>query len=73
MPIQTNLHGHDYELGDVVRIINPTQAKKYIKHKVYPIDLYASIDCEGRDLLVYVFERIDTQELSQLWNKRELD
>ena len=72
MPIKTNITGYDYELGEVVRIINPIQAKKYIKHNVYPIDLYASSDCEGNDILVYVFYREDTKEVSQLWNERKL-
>lgn len=72
MSIQTNLHGQDYDLSEVVRIVNPVQAKKYIKHKVYPIDLYAGVDCENKDVLIFVFLRSETEELYQLWNKREL-
>ena len=71
--VETNLRPRDYNHEEVYRIINPKQARLYIKKKVYPIDLYTSIDKNDNDVIVYVFLREDTQELYQKWLAHELE
>lgn len=71
--IETNLHPRDYMQNEVYRIVNPKQAKLYIKNKVYPIDMYASIDKNNNDVIVYVFLREETKDLYQLWSSYELE
>ena len=71
--IETNLHPRDYIHNEVYRIINSKQVRLYIKNKVYPIDMYASFDDKGNDVVVYVFLREETQELYQKWLAHELE
>ena len=71
--IETNLYSRDYTEKEVYRIINPKQAKLYIKNRVFPIDMYASIDKNNNDVIVYVFLRDETKELYQLWQSYELE
>jgi cytochrome b involved in lipid metabolism len=71
--IETNLHPRDYTYNEVFRIINPKQVRLYIKNKVYPIDMYASIDDRGNDVIVYVFLREETKDLYQAWLAHELE
>lgn len=62
----------DYDPDEVVRIVNPKQQKLYIKHKVYPIDIYHSIDGRGEDVIVCVFLREETKDLYNLWQEFKL-
>lgn len=71
--IETHLKPRDYHLKEVYRLINPKQVKLYIKHEVYPIDMYTSLDDNGHDVIVYVFLREETQELYQKWLAHELE
>ena len=71
--IETNLYSRDYTEKEVYRIVNPKQAKLYIKNRVFPIDMYASIDKNNNDVIVYVFLRDETKELYQLWQSYELE
>lgn len=71
--IETNLYSRDYTEKEVYRIINHKQAKLYIKNRVFPIDMYASIDKNNNDVIVYVFLRDETKELYQLWQSYELE
>ena len=71
--IETNLHPRDYHQKEVYRIVNYKQAKLYIKNRVFPIDMYASIDKNNNDVIVYVFLRDETKELYQLWQSYELE
>ena len=43
------------------------QAKLYISNKIYPIDIYTSIDKKGDSVLVMVFLKEETQEAYKLW------
>ena len=43
------------------------QAKLYISNKIYPIDIYTSIDKKGESVLVMVFLKEETQEAYKLW------
>ena len=73
MLIKTNLHPRDYKLKEVYRIVNPEQAKRFIKHGRYPIDQYVSMDSQGRDIIVYIFLKQDVMKLKKLWDEHKLD
>jgi len=70
--IKSNLSPRDYTEKEVCRIINPLQAKMYIKNRVYPIDIYTSFDMNGNDIIVYIFLRKDTQDVYKKWINYEL-
>jgi len=73
MIIETNLKPVNYTETEVCRIINPKQVRLYIKNRVFPIDIYPSIDEKGNDIIVYIFLREDTKELYQAWLAHELE
>lgn len=69
----SNITGKYYQLKDVVRVVDPKQCRLYIKHFVYPIDMYTTTDIEtGEDKLVMLFSRQQSQPLYILWKNREL-
>lgn len=68
-----NLRFRPYMLNEVVRIVNPKQRDLYIKHEAYPIDIYPSIDKEGKNIIVYIFLREETQDLYQKWCDHTLE
>lgn len=66
--IKTNLKSRDYDLRNVVRIVNNRQQLLYIKNEVYPIDLYTSIDDKtGNSILVMIFLKEETTEVYKKW------
>lgn len=74
MIVKTNLKPRDYSTREVVRIVNPKQREMYIKHGVYPIDLYMSVDVEtNKNILVVVFLRSETTEVYEKWKNYELE
>ena len=69
----SKISGQPYRLKDVVRVIDQKQMKLFIKHDVYPIDMYTTTDVEtGEDKLVMLFSRKESQPFYILWKKREL-
>lgn len=69
----SRLTGCEYIIEDVCRIINPLQQTLYIKHGIYPIDMYASIDSKTeKDITVMIFDRKETYPLYQKWCDHEL-
>lgn len=69
----SKISGNKYFLKDVVRVIDQKQQKLYIKHELYPIDMYTTTDIEtGEDKLVMLFPRRESQPLYILWKNREL-
>lgn len=71
--IKTNLKSRDYDLRNVVRIVNNRQQLLYIKNEVYPIDLYTSIDDKtGNSILVMIFLKEETTEVYKKWCNYEL-
>lgn len=73
MNVETNLKPRNYKDNEVYRIVNPKQAKMYIKNRVFPIDLYTSCDRDGNDILVYIFLREETQDVYKAWMAHELN
>lgn len=72
--ILTNLHPKNYAPNEVCRIVNPKQSMLYIKHRLFPIDMYTSIDAKtGNDILVMIFDKEESQELYQAWCNHELE
>lgn len=70
--IKPNLKYRPYMIDEVVRIVNPKQRDLYVKHEVYPIDIYPSVDKDGKDITVYIFLKEETQNLYQKWCDRTL-
>jgi hypothetical protein len=69
----SKLNGQKYLLKDVARVIDQKQQKLYIKHDVYPVDMYTTTDIEtGEDKLVMLFSRKQSRGLYILWKNREL-
>ena len=71
---KSKINGQSYHLKDVARVIDQKQQKLYIKHNVYPIDMYTTKDIEtGKDKLVMLFSRDESRELYILWKRHELE
>ena len=69
----SKISGKQYLLKDIIRVIDPKQQKLYIKHEVYPIDMYTTTDIEtGEDKLVMLFSKKESHPLYILWKNREL-
>ena len=71
--IQPNLRYRPYIADEVIRIVNPKQRDLYIKHNVYPIDIYPSVDKDGKDITVYIFLKEEAQNLYQKWLDHTLE
>ena len=51
-----------------------TETMLYIKNKVYPIDIYTSLDDKtDKDVVVMIFLKEDTKEVFQKWCNYELE
>lgn len=70
--VPTHLHARDYTPDEVCRIVNEVQYKRYVKNGAYPIDMYAGYDQDGKDIIVYIFLKEETQELYRQWLAHEL-
>lgn len=69
----SKISGQPYYLKDVARVCDQKQQKLYIKHDVYPVDMYTTTDIEtGEDKLIMLFSRKESKPLYVLWKKREL-
>ena len=77
----SKLNGKPYHLNDVARVEDQKQQKLYIKHDVYPIDMYTTSDTvldeiTGKEILkdklIMVFSRKESRDLYILWKRREL-
>lgn len=77
----SKLNGKPYCLKDVARVEDQKQQKLYIKHDVYPVDMYTTTDIiidentgeeVAKDKLIMVFLREESRPLYILWRNREL-
>ena len=77
----SKLNGKPYYLKDVARVEDQKQQKLYIKHDVYPVDMYTTTDVlidentgdeVSKDKLIMVFSREESKPLYILWKNREL-
>ena len=73
MKIKSNLNPREYTTKEVYRVINPEQAKRFMKHRCFPIDMYPSLNDRGEDIIVYVFLKKEASELKRLWDNYELE
>ena len=73
MKIQSNLKPRPYTEKEVCRIINPKQYNLYMKHRVFPIDIYPSIGPDQKDVIVYIFLIEETKELYNKWLNHTLE
>jgi len=72
MKIEPNIKYIPYDTREVVRIVNLKQILLYIKHGVYPVDIFTSLDDYDRDILVCVFLKEDTKKVYNKWINHEL-
>ena len=70
---ELNFKPRPYNTYEVVRIVNPKQRDLYIKHRVFPIDMYPSVNEEGKDIIVYIFLKEETKDLFQKWIDHTLE
>lgn len=56
-----------YSADNACRIIDPKQNRLYMKHGLYPIDMYYS-----GDVIVYVYDKKSSYECYQKWCDRTL-
>lgn len=77
----SKINGKPYYLKDVARVEDQKQQKLYIKHDVYPVDMYTTTDVVidentgeevAKDKLIMVFSREESKPLYILWKNREL-
>lgn len=68
----STLNGRSYRVRDAARVPDRRLQTLYIKHGLRPIDLYTSIDNDGRDIIVMLFDRNESAELYQKWIDRTL-
>lgn len=77
----SKINGKPYHLKDVARVEDQKQQKLYIKHDVYPIDMYTTSDTVFdettgkeilKDKLIMVFSRNESRDLYILWKRHEL-
>ena len=77
----SKINGKPYYLKDVARVEDQKQQKLYIKHDVYPIDMYTTSDTvldetTGKEILkdklIMVFSRNESRDLYILWKRHEL-
>ena len=77
----SKLNGKPYHLSEVARVEDQKQQNLYIKHDVYPSDMYTTTDViideitgeeTLKDKLIMVFPRNKSKELYILWKRREL-
>ncbi len=70
----SNFTGEEYHLKDYVCIRDPKQQRLYIKHEVYPIEMYVTEDIKTKkDILVMLFSKEKTRHLYLLYKNRELE
>lgn len=70
---KSNISGNWYSLSDVVKIVDPKQQKLYVKHEVYPVDIYTTKDLySDNQILVMLFNKQETQDLYIKWKNHEL-
>lgn len=69
----SNISNKEYHLSDVVRIVDPKQQKLYVKHEVYPIDMFTTKDLyTDNQILVMLFNKEETKDLYIKWKNHEL-
>ena len=62
----------EYAPGDLIKIVNSTQAAFYWLNGLAPLDSYPSRDFKTKKpVMVFVFRRNETKELFDLWCKQQ--
>ena len=65
--VKPTISGEPYDPTKCVRIADRYQMFLYVKHGVYPVDMYV----KGDDM-VMVFDKESTRELYELWRQHRL-
>ena len=65
--------GKEYYASEAIRISNPLQAASYWENGLEPLDIYPTRNPETRKpVIVFVFNRVQSKPLFDLWCKKEL-
>lgn len=68
----TSNYRKSYAAGDLIKIVNATQAAFYWLNGCPPLDNYPSRDHKtNKPIMVYVFRRSETKDLFDLWCKQQ--
>lgn len=73
MIVKTNLKPRDYSEKEIVRIANREQQTFYVSRYVFPIDIYPSMNKNGKQIIAMIFLKSDTQELYREWCSRIIE
>ncbi len=63
----STLNGKTYNIRDIARVPDRRLQTLYIKHGLRPVDIYVSMDNDGRDIMVMLFNREESKDLYQMW------
>lgn len=65
--------GKPYNTSETIRIVNSAQGAAYWANGIVPLDIFPSRDYEtGKPIIVFVFNRAETQEVYEKWQNYEL-
>lgn len=71
--VHSDVTGVDYDPQKSCRILDVNQAALYLKHGVYPLDIYYSPDrSTGKPRIVFIFDKTESYPLFDLYLKHEL-
>lgn len=66
--MKSDTTGREYDPGKCVRLVNIKQLVFYLKNGVEILDFYPSKDFKtGEDILVYVVDRLKSQDAYRKW------
>jgi len=66
--IKSDTTGRTYDPSKCVRLVNIKQLMFYMKNGVEILDIYTSKDFKsGEDILVYVVDRVSSQDVYKKW------
>lgn len=66
--VRSKLTNKEYDIKNIVRIINIYQSTYYMNNNIMPLDIYVSRDFEtGKPIMVFIFDKRQTKPLYEKW------
>lgn len=65
--LTSTLNGKTYNIKDLARVPDRRLQLLYVKHGLRPVDIYVSMDNDGRDIMVMLFNREESKDLYKMW------
>lgn len=69
----SNLTGRTYNFFETVKIKNMNQAAAYIENDVFPIDVRAGREENGKRVIMFYFDKQESKEVFDKWCNYELN